>query len=1038
MKFKVQSLLAAFVAGMVLVPGIQAQTDITDQYLTNPDFEYAEEGLLWADKYPDGGPERGDPYGWSRNGELIGNSYGINADGMNYTNKALCWYNSSPMPDLLEVYQEIEGLPAGDYLVTCKLGIFADRISNQRLFANNNVQYFMNEESLVNIPKVEGEINTYAGLITTPSGLANLQGMLVMVTIGENESLKLGIRSSNYMTNGERNGSTNYGWFKMDDFKLYYLEEGIIGYHKAKLMQVIQRLNPIDETMLPYGDYDDMILDISTAQDVYDSSNDPDEVAAEVVRMEERFEEIELSMASWSILTTLVNEEYPALKKLAYDGLPELEEAYVKVIGIREAMTTKKAEVDQAIEDFNAAIAVYKYSGYTKAAINNPFDFNWFLKDPSFDNWTESTTWDLFQHMATGDLYKLTKNFVEIWRDGGQGFYLPNSYAYQVIEGLPNGIYDLEASMIACNQGEKELPHVLQIEGVYIMANTSISPVTTQQDPETYNQASSFKVRTIVTDGTLIAGVKVYDSNASWVAIDDLKLTYYGSKDLATYQEVYADQLDKAKGMLDRDVLPIERKALEDVIQAAESAAPSTIEALGTAIGNLSAAMMKLEDAERQQAAFKAASYNKALMIGENPDGLYDENVVGLMENVIPSVNDVLNASSTTMEVYPELTATLDKYLSYVDSYQALKEFQQVITEDALYELIDDILTTQTEQVIANENKIEESKELFASVISFAKAYETAVTCIYSDEYPQEAVVKLSNVMREELGKLKVDFSYVEKAEAAVNKALGDMRFNEIVPGKDAEVTDLAIVNPTVDAPENNAMQEGWTINKGVGNTFSNKGQHWTGDSENRYLDSYNGNWGSLKYTALQEIKGVPNGTYVLRAAVRSAGEGAYLYAVGGGKIFTTEITNGGDKGGSIWENAEEGSPEKEANNGLGRGWNWMDVADINVNDNVITIGVSTDVAVTGGKAFTGQWFSADDFKLFYVSDKFIITGLEDVNADQSELIVYAENGYIKVQGEETYTVTTLSGVQVSSSSQLTAGIYIVKAGNKTAKVMVK
>ena len=44
--------------------------------------------------------------------------------------------------------------------------------------------------------------------------------MQVIVEVKEGESLKLGIRTSNYMADGTRSTSDNHGWFKVDHFRI--------------------------------------------------------------------------------------------------------------------------------------------------------------------------------------------------------------------------------------------------------------------------------------------------------------------------------------------------------------------------------------------------------------------------------------------------------------------------------------------------------------------------------------------------------------------------------------------------------------------------------------------------------------------------------------------------------------------------------------------------------------------------------------------------------------------------------------------------
>ncbi|MDR1120118.1 MAG: glycosyl hydrolase 115 family protein [Dysgonamonadaceae bacterium] len=197
------------------------------EYLKNPSFE------LKADGEPgDGSVVRGTPYGWEQNGTVQGNSYGTSSDASDFDGNNICWYNvnQSPfaMPDGFELYQTIEGLPAGEYAVRCKLAVMTGYQTNVRLFANNYVQYYGSASNYVN-NLTDGEVNSFAGW-TPASGMtkASLKDMAVKVIIYENDSLKLGIRSSNKKSDGSAgtgsNASNVHGGFKVDHFRLECLK----------------------------------------------------------------------------------------------------------------------------------------------------------------------------------------------------------------------------------------------------------------------------------------------------------------------------------------------------------------------------------------------------------------------------------------------------------------------------------------------------------------------------------------------------------------------------------------------------------------------------------------------------------------------------------------------------------------------------------------------------------------------------------------------------------------------------------------------
>ncbi|MBQ8360751.1 MAG: leucine-rich repeat protein [Bacteroidaceae bacterium] len=196
----------------------------------------------------------------------------------------------------------------------------------------------------------------------------------------------------------------------------------------------------------------------------------------------------------------------------------------------------------------------------------------------------------------------------------------------------------------------------------------------------------------------------------------------------------------------------------------------------------------------------------------------------------------------------------------------------------------------------------------------------------------------------------------------------------------------------------NAAAETGWTIDKGTGNTNTASGQHYSGDADARYFDSWNPTAGALNYNATQTVTDLPNGNYTLKFAGRNSGtKGAFVYVVTGSDTLWVEMKanaiasvdeNGnpcisyvGDLGGKIWEDAAEGSAEKAVHDGNGYGWNWYETPEFEITDNTMTIGITTDSLVSG-VPFDGNWFSAVDFEL-YGSVSVTVKDLLEVTREQ-------------------------------------------------------
>jgi hypothetical protein len=180
--------------------------------IVNPSFEYKSAGEL-----NDGSTFRGTPYGWSDTG-IGGDSFGINNDALNIAGTNCCWYlfKNGPFPSDFELYQTLDGLPAGKYTVSCRLAVMAGKIGQQRLFANNNVQYFGHETDYGQV-LIPSETATFAGWNST--GAYYLKELSVDVDLAADNSLKLGIRSGNKKADGTT-ATDDTGWFKVDDFQL--------------------------------------------------------------------------------------------------------------------------------------------------------------------------------------------------------------------------------------------------------------------------------------------------------------------------------------------------------------------------------------------------------------------------------------------------------------------------------------------------------------------------------------------------------------------------------------------------------------------------------------------------------------------------------------------------------------------------------------------------------------------------------------------------------------------------------------------------
>jgi hypothetical protein len=267
---------------------VSTAPDMLNELIVNADFEYQSEGVV-----NDGTTFRGVPYGWNQTGTLIGNSFGINNDASNKSGNNACWFNSTPMPANFELFQTIKNLPAGEYVVRCRMAGFEGLLANLRLFANNNVQYFGSKADYVSNLSAN-EINTFAGCkVQSANGsLANLQEMAVKVNVFQGDSLKLGVRTSNKKSDGTT-ATNNTGWFKVDHFRLECVRLFAENNVKAELDSLLEVAIALYDTTRMGNKFNDYPEEARTAfntaiQDANKVSNNTDtkEIVNEIITLQ--------------------------------------------------------------------------------------------------------------------------------------------------------------------------------------------------------------------------------------------------------------------------------------------------------------------------------------------------------------------------------------------------------------------------------------------------------------------------------------------------------------------------------------------------------------------------------------------------------------------------------------------------------------------------------------------------------------------------------------------------------------------------------
>ena len=291
----------------------------------------------------------------------------------------------------------------------------------------------------------------------------------------------------------------------------------------------------------------------------------------------------------------------------------------------------------------------------------------------------------------------------------------------------------------------------------------------------------------------------------------------------------------------------------------------------------------------------------------------------------------------------------------------------------------------------------------------YNKVKAEAQQLIDEAECAEDSLFSLLNLMDEQEALLPslTQQTEVDDLTRQLQKKITEVRLSQ-APG---ETTDFSfyIVNAGAEA------ETGWQLSLTNGDAKIKSGLHYSGDTSNTYFDSYNSTVGNLWYTGHQTLQGLPNGTYRLTAKSRTDGDGVFITAQTASQYLKTEVTPN-----TNWQQAAD------------NGWGTYTIDSICVTDGVLTIGFTNDMYITGAQQFTGTWMSADDFQLFYISAE-TASGIDEVNADGT----WARGGKGCIMGNAE-AVYRLDGTKMGSTSNLPAGIYIVKSQGKQMKIAVK
>ena len=658
-----------------------------------------------------------------------------------------------------------------------------------------------------------------------------------------------------------------------------------------------------------------------------------------------------------------------------------MEEAY-KVLQNAEAGNEQLAQAATALDE-----AIRTYLQSAGATNENPADFTAFIQNAGLTDWDNG--WTQANVMASGDCKAWTVQGKTCYNNWSDNF--TSMDFYQDLEGLLPGWYQMSCQSL-CGGGEINDQHAYATSG----GVTAVSPVKAIGDwsENGWEEQTTEKIY-VGEDGKLRIGYASTSGGGTkgWFCVTNFKLFYFGEEvseeEIAQVRQSLSERLQEAETALPGAQLPADKTRLQAATDEAQAVA-----------GNDAANLQQLKTA------------------------------LSALETALSDVS-ASNAAMTTYNLVAEETETLEETLASEEAVERLLEFL-----DLRHEQVHD--TEATAETVNQCATLLQASTPYFTLLDEAAAYTEDET------YAEYERTVLRETIREQSALLRLITNATAFSDLIreLNEAMLLVRKTQL-PGDDSDYT-FAILSPDVETFGANGDPLGWELNVTNGDGKVKTGQHYSGNGGNHYFDSYcntrtdRGILITLYYTGRQTVTGIPNGTYTLKCAARTSGEGSFITARTATQDLKQEITRYGTEGndaGPIWENAEAGSAEKNANGGRGFGWQTIEITGITVTDNRLDIGFTNDSFVTG-KEWTGTWFSADDFRLFYVSGE--ATDVETALSAQDAFRVIGGKGCIQVYADAPYTVYNLSGMAINRTQGLTPGIYLVKCGKEVRKVQVK
>ncbi len=805
--------------------------------------------------------------------------------------------------------------------------------------------------------------------------------------------------------------------------------------------------NPLYDLEMFYGD-DSMI----------ETEEDALKATAEINNTVKDVENAVLNAAEVQKLFTKIEN---LITNTAYDGIDALTDAYYAIYDTYDPEAWSIEDYSSAVESLSKAVNDYYYS--QSYSDDNPADYTFLVSTPQFcieeaeptivdgvfnypnvANYTngqsnsDSSSEGWYKGAFTAGDQRL--NYVQqrmCWNAWATSF--DEVSINQDIEGIPNGYYTVSADLTTqagcvTDQRVYAKSALSEAESASMNADNVYWMV---EEPYEGKWETLTSAKVMVSDGKITIGAKGTGDNEhlptefggtnndhrrGWFCVTNFKLHYYGPLSEEDTKAAFEKRIAELQAQCDTMTFKADKAAYQDSINKYKTA--SSIDEMNEALAALAVAQTTAAASISKQVSVKAGI--TAALTDSIDNGAYEGDYLTMATKFRDCMLAEINAEDAT---YTEMDSIVQILYSFRDSYvPTLVEARALVVTDS-------------------EAKAVLDKNINDQVTDFTT---------------MEALPLQTKV---------------EKYVADLETAMAECEAFNLFQSGAKDYTSM-IVNSDITNSSSNSIT-GWNVTVVNGNTHSNSEQQVDGNTSGRYIDSWNGTAGALLYNAYQTINYLPNGTYKLEAMTRTSGDtGAYLYAMADEDSTTTKLSlieletmNITELGGpynsmgedsiatvmdaygsifaDVYKRTDGGATATEAeadtlnaNGGKGRGWHYTNL-EIEVKNHVLTIGVTTDSTFTekyGGEPFTGTWFSADNFTLKMIaegdnSDWNPTTGITAPGeAAENELEIKVVDGTIVSNGE----IYSLSGVRVASGSKVPAGVYIVRLGDQSKKVLVK